>query len=135
MPCGSGVQQRGWRCRVCSNYWFVQTRLCTTSCANHRTTTEGLLEQGKQNAALVQHSIKEMWVSSPIQCAHHCLRLAECQSINIGKEENHEGDGATKAHVSWLCQLNNGIADSEPAHLVQRNGFHYYSFMLKHYRE
>ena len=80
---------------------------------------ERLLQGRNDNVALRDHSIKELLVSSEIECALRCVRLPECSSINVGREHS--------AHTLLFCQLNNSTADSEPAtDLVVINGFIYY---------
>ena len=79
---------------------------------------------------LKRNKIKEVLVSSEIQCALYCLRLSDCHSINIGKKKVQEyKEEAAKVHALLICQLNRATADSDPEYLVHKNGFHYYSFI------
>ena len=129
MTCGSGTQEGVFQCALCQG-WFRRTRTCITPCAMHSITNQGVLQRSKENVALKHHSIKEMLVSSEIQCALRCQRSSECQSFNIGSKK-YQMDSEVQA--SLICQLNNTTADSEPEDLVHQNGYHYYSFISKHF--
>ena len=74
---------------------------------------------------LVNHNLKELLVSSEIECALYCVRIPECSSINIGVEKD-------SAHGLLVCQLNSATVDSEPGDLISRNGFSYYSLTSRH---
>ncbi len=133
--CGSGVQQRHFNCKKkkCDR---VQTRSCQiTSCSIHDMTGNnlgGLLRRGRNDLALINHDIKELFVSSEIECALYCLRLPECSSINVKVQKDLANPA--KENLSLLCQLNNATADSEPENLVGINGSTYYSFISRQSR-
>ena len=88
---------------------------------------QGLLLGNKNNVALRGHDIKELLVSSEIECALHCVRLPECSSINVQREDAARG--------LLFCQLNNATADAGPDNLVGANGFNYYSVFSRHFGE
>lgn len=76
--------------------------------------------------ALANHKIKELLVSSEIECALYCVRIPRCSSINSVVEKD-------SAHGLLICQLNNATVDSaEPEDLISSNGFNYYRVTLKH---
>ena len=85
---------------------------------------EGLLHGSKKEVALVKHNFKELLVSSEIECALYCVRIPECSSINIAKEDS--------AHGLLVCQLNNATVDSESEDLISIKGFNYYNIMSRH---
>ena len=88
---------------------------------------EGMF-RGRMNeeneVALMNHNLKELLVSSAIECALHCVRIPQCNSINIGVEDS--------VHGLLVCQLNNATVDSEPEVLINSNGFNYYSVTSRH---
>lgn len=79
----------------------------------------------ENEVALVKHNLKELLVSSEIECALYCVRIPQCSSINIGVEKD-------SAHSSLVCQLTNATVDSEPGVLISSNGFSYYTVTLRH---
>ena len=78
----------------------------------------------ENEVALVNHNLKELLVSSEIECALYCVRIPQCSSINIGVEDS--------AHSLLVCQLNNATVDSEPEVFISSNGFNYYSVTSRH---
>lgn len=86
---------------------------------------EGLFQGTKNNVALRDHNIKQLLVSSEIECALHCVRQPECSSINVRREDS--------AHAFLVCQLNNSTADSKPENLVGAYGFSYYSIFSRQF--
>ena len=131
----SGVQRREYRC----NYGLT---LCTKPPAETRSCQqtsytipdmannyqEGLFH-GRLNeeneVALVNHNLKELLVSSEIECALYCVRIPQCSSIKIGVEKD-------SAQSLLVCQLNNAAVDSEPEVLISSNGFNYYRATSRH---
>ena len=86
--------------------------------------------------ALKSYTITHILVSSEIQCALYCLRLPECQSINVGTEDIQEySANPAKAHASLICQLNYATADSQLEYLVHESGYRYYGFVLRDSRD
>ena len=136
---GTGFEQRYFKCmyrqEVCQNVHSPETRVCeTTPSVIHSmvdNSLAGLLQGSKNDVALINHNIKELLVSSSIECALYCMRLSQCSSINIGMEK----DSVNQAHALLVCQLNNSTAESEPDNLVGMNGFNYYSVFSRHFGE
>ena len=132
VTCGSGVQQRVFTCSGCQEAWTRERRECLTPCESHIRTYQGVLQRSKNNIALKSHTIKQILVSSEIQCALYCLRLPECQSINIRTEDIQEHSAnPAKPHASLICQLNHATVDSQPEYLVQKSDYRYYGFVLR----
>ena len=132
----SAVQQREFQCNYgpaqCTSV-PPQTRSCqpTPNSIPDRVNNyqEGLfhgrMTEGNE-VALANHNIKELLVSSEIECALYCVRIPQCSSINIVVEKD-------SAHGLLICQLNSATVDSaEPGVLISRNGFSYYSVTLRH---
>lgn len=139
MSCGSGIQQRHFNCKnkQCDDVRRTQTRSCQiASCSIHSVTgnnrLQGLLQGRKNDMALINHSTKELLVSSEIECALYCLRLTKCNSFNV--VGMHDFVKPAKEHTSLVCQLNNATADSEPENLVGINGSTYYNFISRQLR-
>lgn len=127
----SAVQQREFRCNygpaLCTKP-PTQTRSCQPTphsipdmASNYQ---EGLFHGRMNEDALVNHNLKELLVSSEIECALYCVRIPYCSSINIGVKDS--------VHSLLVCQLNNATVDSEPRVLISSNGFSYYSVTSRH---
>ena len=109
-----------------------RTRVCQiSSCSVHNmaeNNLQGLLHGSKNDLALANHNIKELLVSSAIECALYCVRIPQCSSINIAIEKD-------PVHGLLVCQLNNASADSVLKDLISSNGFSYYTIMSRHLRD
>ena len=142
---GVGFQQREFNCTHSIEYCqqdaqSPQTKLCETphvmsSMADNK--LQGLFKEHKKDMALINHQIKELMVSSEIDCALYCQRLPQCSSINMWSEKV----SAKKARntqqtfrASLICELNNATADSKPDSVVFITGVNYYSRVSKHWR-
>ena len=129
--CGFGVQEQDVICHgmECDKMLPSVTRACQiSSCSVHNMAEnnfQGLLHKSKTDLALANHNLKELLVSSAIECALFCLRIPQCSSINIAIEKD-------LAHGLFVCQLNNATIDSVPKDLIRSNGFNYYNIISRH---
>lgn len=129
--CGFGVQEQHVIChdKGCDKMPPPVTRACQISSCSVPNMAEnnfqGLLLKSKTDLALANHNLRELLVSSAIECALFCLRIPQCSSINIAIEKD-------LAHGLFVCQLNNATIDSVPKDLIRSNGFNYYNIISRH---
>lgn len=93
--------------------------------------SRGLLRKRMNNAALINHKIKEIKVSSTTECALYWLWSFLFALINTGVHSYLANHGTTRS--SLICQLNNASADSYMENFVNICGLKHYSTISRNW--
>ena len=93
--------------------------------------SRGLLRKHMNNAALINHKIKEIKVSSTTECALYWLWSFLFALINTGVHSYLANHGTTRS--SLICQLNNASADSDMENFVNICGLKHYSTISRNW--